>query len=84
MSLDLLVVIFFVFLEVLGVVEKWDSSDEDEADSDEDGTGFAIASPLSNPKLQMQLEQLKKFYDKGLFTEKVYNEKVHELLAPLS
>jgi len=62
--------------ELVGVVEKWDSSDEDEADSDEDGTGFAIASPLSNPKLQMQLEQLKKFYDKGLFTEKVYNEKV--------
>ena len=56
-------------------------SDEEEVDPDEDNSDFATAPPLSNPKIQKQLEQLKKFFDKKLFTEEVYNEKVRELLS---
>ena len=71
--------------EFVGVVEacvvEGDSSDEEEVDPDEDDSDFATAPPLSNRKMQKQLEQLKKFFDKKLFTEEVYNEKVRELLS---
>ena len=72
-------------MEAIMQAEEEDEEEEDNSSDYEAGCGSGISSCLSpggisNNKLQSQLAQLKKFYDKKLFSKDVYDQKVREML----